>query len=124
MPGTRRLNFNISFYLNSTRRTYNFALPMDNLIHHKLFILKVRVGHTSRLRLIYFLGISLILIFHTLYKFPLAPMGVLAPRSAHGRPSARPPIDLSGNFPAHVSAESPSNISPNNSEGISEVSEH
>ena len=37
---------------------------------------------------------------------PLAPMGVLAPGSAHARPSARPPIDTSGNFPAHVSAES------------------
>ena len=46
-------------------------------------------------------------------KFPLAPMGVLAPGSAQARPSARPPIDTSGNFPAHVSAESPSNISPN-----------
>ena len=33
------------------------------------------------------------------------------------------PIDVSGNFPAHVSAESPSNISPNPSEVISEVSE-
>jgi hypothetical protein len=37
-------------------------------------------------------------------KIPLAPMGVLAPRSAHARPSARPPIDTSGNFQAHVSA--------------------
>ena len=37
-------------------------------------------------------------------KFPLAPMGVLAPGSAHARPSARPPIDTSGNFPANVSA--------------------
>ena len=55
--------------------------------------------------------------------FPLAPMGVLAPRSVHTRPSARPPIDTSGNFPAHVSAESPSNISPNPLEVISEVSE-
>ena len=36
---------------------------------------------------------------------PLAPMGVLAPGSAHARPSARPPIDTSGNFQAHVSAE-------------------
>ena len=51
-------------------------------------------------------------------------MGVLAPGSAHARPSARPPIDTSGNFPAHMSAESPSNISPNPSEVISEVSEH
>ena len=37
-------------------------------------------------------------------KFPLAPMGVLTPGSAHARPSAQPPIDMSGNFPAHVSA--------------------
>ena len=38
-------------------------------------------------------------------KFPLAPMGVLAPGSAHARPSAQPPIDTSGNVSAHVSAE-------------------
>jgi hypothetical protein len=54
---------------------------------------------------------------------PLAPMGVLAHGSAHARPSARPPIDTSGNFPVPMSAESPSNISPNPSEVISEVSE-
>ena len=56
-------------------------------------------------------------------KFPLAPMGVLAPVSAHAGPSAQPPIGTSGNFPARVSAESPSNISHNPSEVISEVSE-
>ena len=56
-------------------------------------------------------------------KFPLTPMGVLAPVSAHAGPSAQPPIDVSGNFPAHVSAELPSNIFPNPSEVISEVSE-
>ena len=50
-------------------------------------------------------------------------MGVLAPVSAHAGPSAQPPISTSGIFPAHVSAESPSNISPNHSEVISEVSE-
>ena len=44
-------------------------------------------------------------------EFPLTPMGVLAPGSAHARPSTQPPIDMSGNFPAHVSAESPSKIS-------------
>ena len=43
--------------------------------------------------------------------------------SAHAGPFARPPISISGNFLAHVSAESPSNISPNPSEVISEVSE-
>ena len=46
-------------------------------------------------------------------KFPLAQMGVLVPGSAHARPFTRPPIDTSGNFPAHMSAESPLNISPN-----------
>ena len=56
-------------------------------------------------------------------RIPLAPMGVLAPMSAHARPSARPPIDTSGNVSPQVSAESPSNISPNPSEVISEVSE-
>ena len=50
-------------------------------------------------------------------------MGVLAPVSAHAGPSAQPPIGTSGNFPAHVSAELRSNISPNPSEVISEVSE-
>ena len=33
-------------------------------------------------------------------QFPLTLMGVLAPGSAHARPSARPPIGMSGNFPA------------------------
>ena len=56
-------------------------------------------------------------------KIPLMPMGVLAPGSAHARPSAQPPIDVSGNFPVHMSAESPSNISPNPSEVISKVLE-
>ena len=32
-------------------------------------------------------------------RFPLAPMGVLAPGSEHARPSAQPPIDSSRNFP-------------------------
>ena len=56
-------------------------------------------------------------------KFSLAPMGVLPPGFVYATPSAQPPIDTSGNIPAHVSAESPSNISPNPSEVISEVSE-
>ena len=55
-------------------------------------------------------------------KFPLTPMGVLAPGSAHARPSAQPPIDVSGNFPAPVSAKWPSNISPSPSKVESEVS--
>jgi hypothetical protein len=52
-------------------------------------------------------------------KFLLAPMGALTPGSVHARPSARPPINTSGNLPAHMSSESPSNTS----EVISEVSE-
>ena len=56
-------------------------------------------------------------------RIPFTPMGVLTPGSTHARSSARAPIDMSGNFPAHMSAESPSNISPNPSEVISEVSE-
>jgi hypothetical protein len=47
--------------------------------------------------------------------------GVLAPGFVHARPSTRPPLDTSRNFSAHVSAESPSNISLNPSEVISEV---
>ena len=58
------------------------------------------------------------------YKIPLAPMGVLAPMSAHALPSAQPSINPSGNFLVHMSANSPSNISPNPSEVIPEVSEH
>ena len=50
-------------------------------------------------------------------------MGVLAPVSTHVGHSAQPPIVASGNFQAHMSAELPSNISPNPSEVISEVSE-
>ena len=49
-------------------------------------------------------------------------MGVLAPGSAHARPSAQPPIDVSGNFPAPVSAEWSPNISPIPSKVISNVS--
>ena len=56
-------------------------------------------------------------------KFPLTPMGVLAPVSVHAGPSAQPPINVSGIFSAHVSAELSSNIFPNPSEVISEVSE-
>ena len=40
-------------------------------------------------------------------RIPLAPRGDLAPGSAQARPSAWPLIDSSGNFPVHVSAESP-----------------
>ena len=50
-------------------------------------------------------------------------MGVLARRLRTLDVSTRPPINTSGNFPVHVSAESPLNISPNLSEVISEVSE-
>jgi hypothetical protein len=41
-----------------------------------------------------------------LLLIPLTPMGVLAPGSAHARPSAQPPIDVSGNFPVHLPTES------------------
>ena len=54
-----------------------------------------------------------------LLQFPLVPMGVLAPRLHILDGSACPPIDTSGNFPSHVSAESPLNTSPNPSEVIS-----
>ena len=45
-------------------------------------------------------------------KFSKAPMGVLAPGSAHARPSAQTLIDMSRNLPALMSAESTSNIFP------------
>ena len=50
-------------------------------------------------------------------------MGVLAPQSAHARPSAQPPINVCGYFSAQVSAESPSNVSPNCLEFMSKDSE-
>jgi hypothetical protein len=50
-------------------------------------------------------------------------MGVLAPRLHPLDVSARPHIDMSGNFPGHMSAESPLNISSNLSKVILEVSE-
>ena len=56
-------------------------------------------------------------------KFPLTTMGVLATRSAHTRPSSRPPIEIRGNFSVYMPTKSPSDISPNPSEVISEVSE-
>ena len=56
-------------------------------------------------------------------KFPLVSLGGRAEGLACADPGARTPIGASGNFPAHVSAESHSNISPNPSEVISEVSE-
>ena len=59
----------------------------------------------------------------TSFKILLTPIGVLAPGSVHARSSAQPPIDMSRNFSPHVSAEYPSNISPNFSEIISRVSE-
>ena len=45
-------------------------------------------------------------------KFPLAPMGVLAPGSAHTRPSAQPPFDTSGNLLAQVKQNFQSNFLP------------
>jgi hypothetical protein len=47
------------------------------------------------------------------YEFPLTLMGVLALESVHARPSAQPPINMSRNLLALMSAKSPSNISPN-----------
>ena len=49
--------------------------------------------------------------------------GVLAPRLRTLDGSASPPIDTIGNLQAHMSAESPLNISLNLSEVISEVTE-
>ena len=63
--------------------------------------------------LILFIGVTMVS-QGKLFQIPLAPMGVLAPGSAHARPSAQTPIDMSGNFPAHVSAESPSKFSKKN----------
>ena len=52
-------------------------------------------------------------------QFPLAPMGVLGPGSAQARPSARPPIDTSGNFSAHMSGGSGGKLSDSFSDQLS-----
>ena len=57
------------------------------------------------------------------WEIPLTPMGVLVPVSVHAGPSAQRPMNVSGNFPADMSAELPSNNFPNPAEVISEVSE-
>ena len=40
-------------------------------------------------------GVEVLSLVDIAYKFPLAPMGVLSPGSAHSRPSAQPPINPS-----------------------------
>ena len=45
------------------------------------------------------------------------PMGVLTPLYAHMQHSARPTIDISGIFPAHMSAKSHPNNIPSPKEG-------
>ena len=57
--------------------------------------------------------------FKTSMKIPLVPMGVLAPGSAAAWLSTQPPIDTNRIFLAHMSAKSPSKISPNPLEVIS-----
>ena len=37
------------------------------------------------------------------FKIPLAPMGALAPGSAHARPSTQAPVITSGKYPLHIS---------------------
>ena len=54
-------------------------------------------------------------------KFQLVLMGGRAEGLACADPGARTPIGISRNLPPHVSAVSPSNISPHPSEVISEV---
>ena len=55
----------------------------------------------------------------TYRKCLLALMGVLAPGSAHERPSARPPIDTSGNFSAHISGGDGGKLSDSFSDQLS-----
>ena len=61
---------------------HNMVTHLDHHTEHQLFS-----GHTEDF----------------IKKFLLAPMGVLAPRSAHTRPSAWPPIDTSEKNSAHMS---------------------
>ena len=112
------------FYLYS-RRKARFQTKNDcsMFIFHQFIEFKPTEGVTCNKPPSGIQQYLLITLDKLVLRFPLAPMGVLATWSAHARPSARPPIDTSGNFTAHVSAESSSNISPNPSEVISEVSE-
>ena len=57
-----------------------------------------------------------------IWKFPLTPIGILAPGSTNAAPYAQSPIDMSRNFTPYISAESSSNISPYCLELISKVS--
>ena len=110
----------------SIKLSLGFGLPVSfgSHIHFPHFVKGTTfLQHVFMLKQKSHLYVILLNIINCCEKFPLAPMGVLAPGSAHARPSARHPIDTSGNFPAHVSAESPSNISPNPSEVISKASE-
>jgi hypothetical protein len=62
---------------------------------------------------VYTLVYSLYTLGEYYFVFPLVPMGVLAPRLHMLDGSARPLIDTRRNFLAHMSVESPLNISPN-----------
>ena len=47
-----------------------------------------------------------------LTQIPFKQMGVLAPGSAHARPSAQPPMNMSGIYLVHMSAYIPENYDP------------
>ena len=66
----KKLNLNLSFEEIGSMKKYMF-----------LRIIKRKTEHEAMKYI------------EKLKEFPLAPMGVLAPGSAHARPSARPPID-------------------------------
>ena len=142
------LNMRINNYMNPCLRIVKMS-RLFNLISYQSFMPKIESVCLGQTEYILFCSTKIVTL-----------MGVLAPRSAHARPSAQPPINMRGNFPAHVSAESlfwnfpifrskkgyfchlhnssgmclhlartnhvsaesPSNISPNTSEVISEVS--
>ena len=57
-------------------------------------------------------------------KFSLAPMGVLAPRSAHTIPCAQPPIDTIRNLFSPISIEKLTIIAVNNHTRFVENSYH
>ena len=56
-------------------------------------------------------------------RFLIAPIGLLDARLRTLDSVTGPPINMSRQFSAHISAKSPLNISPNSSEVVCEVSE-
>ena len=91
-------------FVNSWFMVSNFSSDQSLYLHQTNYLINL----SKFLKKLWNLALSVVeekdsLVSEKGVQYPLAPMGVLAPGSAHARPSARPPIDTSGNFSAHMS---------------------